>query len=128
MFDDKSGIDTANWDEYIEDVICLCANAAFQKKYTHFSMQSITKCFSGPNVDKTYDKDGKSSSCIGRGGNPPKGKYEKCISPDLVCVGKEQANYVYGLSNGKQYSFVVGHIFLSLLDIPDHGGHGLCRK
>jgi len=99
LFDDKSGIDTANWDNYIEEVICLCANAAFAKQYTHFSIQSITKCYSGPNVAKTYDKDGKSGSCIGRGGNPSGGKYETCHSPDLVCVGKDQANYVYGLSN-----------------------------
>ena len=101
LFDDKSGIDTANWDNYIEEVICLCANAAFAKQYTHFSIQSITKCYSGPNVAKTYDKDGKSGSCIGRGGNPSGGKYETCHSPDLVCVGKDQANYVYGLSNGE---------------------------
>ena len=101
LFDDKSNIDTSNWDEYIEEVICLCANAAFAKQYTHFSLQSFSKCYSGPNVAETYNKDGKSSSCAGRGGNPSEGKYESCASPDLVCVGKEQANYVYGLANGR---------------------------
>ena len=101
LFDDSSNLDYENFDQYIEEVICLCANAAFQKQYTHFAIQSLSKCYSGPNVAKTYKKDGPSSSCIARGGAPTLGKYESCKSPNLVCVGKEKANYVYGLANGK---------------------------
>ena len=121
LFDDSSNLDYENFDQYIEEVICLCANAAFQKQYTHFAIQSLSKCYSGPNVAKTYKKDGPSSSCIARGGAPTLGKYESCKSPDLVCVGKEKANYVYGLANGK-CSFLDRNVFSkpqpSLLHVP----------
>ena len=95
------------WDDYMEEVICMCANAAFQKQYTHFSIQSLTQCLSGPNVDETYMKDGKSKSCVGRGGAPSQGKFEACKSPNLFCVGQEKANYVYGLTNGKVLSILL---------------------
>ncbi len=100
MFDDKQNIDSTYWNEYMENLICNCANAAFEKEYTHFSIQSYAQCFSGPNVAETYNKDGPSKSCVGQGGNPASGDYRSCNVPNLFCVGADKANYVFGLRNG----------------------------
>ena len=37
-------IDWNNWDTYIVDLVCRCANAAKAKKYSHFSIQYFGKC------------------------------------------------------------------------------------
>ena len=39
-------IDWKNWDEYIVDVVCRCANAANAKKYSYFSVQHYGDYFS----------------------------------------------------------------------------------
>ncbi len=106
LFDDTKNIDKASWNEYIDNVICRCANAAMEKQYSHFSLQSYAKCFSGPNVAETYNKDGASKSCVGQGGNPEKGDYKPCSVPNLFCVGADKANYVFGLKNGECFDCV----------------------
>ena len=111
LFDDKANMDNKNWDDYIDNVICRCANAAFEKQYTHFSLQSLSQCYSGPNVAETYKKDGESDSCVGTGGNPASGEFKACSTPNLFCVGADKSNYVFGLTNGMGVSLL--HIISS---------------
>ena len=71
----KSKIDWNNFNKTIED----CAKEASKKGYLYFGLQFYGECWSGPQDNSTYDRDGKSKSCT-RG------------------VGKKRANMVYMLT------------------------------
>ena len=103
LFDDQDNIDLQDWDTYLEETICRCAEAALNKKYTHFALQNLGQCFSGPDVEETYNRDGISENCVSKGGLPSAGTFEKCVQPNLYCAGGEKANFVYGLKNGKNF-------------------------
>ena len=64
LFDDEAKRKSQKWEDFLPDLICACAKAAKQKKYSHFGIQNFAQCWSGRNARKTYDIDGKSDKCI----------------------------------------------------------------
>ncbi|XP_028394319.1 uncharacterized protein LOC114518504 isoform X2 [Dendronephthya gigantea] len=97
----KRGI--KDWDDYMSNLICRCAQITNEKGYTHFGIQNLGECRSGVNVDRSYASQGARVAythqgprpwvgCMGRG-------MKQCKRPSLSCVGQDQTNYVYGLKN-----------------------------
>ena len=101
LFDDQENIDLNNWDDFLDDLVCKCAAAARDLKYTHFAIQSLGQCYSGPNVEDTYNRYGSSENCVTTGGDPTKGEFEQCRpgTNGRPCAGADRTNYVYGLEN-----------------------------
>ena len=101
LFDDQENIDLENWDDFLDDLVCKCAAAATELKYTHFSIQSLGQCYSGPDVKDTYNKYGPSDNCVSTGGNPSGNEFQECSTANgHPCAGGDRTNYVYGLENG----------------------------
>ena len=46
----------SQWNHYLLEIVCKCAEEAKLRKYTHFGVQDFGKCYSGSNVRKTFDK------------------------------------------------------------------------
>ncbi len=107
LFSDESKRKSDSWEEFLPDLICSCAKAAKEKKYTHFGIQNYAECWSGVSAKDTYDMDGASSQCMST--TPSKtvnstsavDRYETCTGDNLLCAGKQGANYVYGLEDGE---------------------------
>ena len=99
LFDDTENIDLQDWNEYLDALVCRCAEEATTAKYTHFAIQSIGKCFSGPNVQSTYNQYGDSKNCVTVGGVPKEDKFEPCDGNNTgkPCVGGNSTNFVYAL-------------------------------
>ena len=108
LFSDEAKRRSESWEEFLPDVICACAKAAREKKYAYFGIQNFAECWSGPRSKETYMMDGKDVKCISTVPKEstntlaaPMEKFETCINNSLVCAGKQGANYVYGLEDGK---------------------------
>ena len=111
LFSDEAKRRSESWEEFLPDLICSCAKAAKEKKYAFFGIQNFAECWSGPNGEDTYKKDGASEKCISTtrlpsanvtvNGSKTVDQYELCLKDNLVCAGKLGTNYVYGLENGK---------------------------
>lgn len=85
-----------------------------EKKYTHFSLQNFSECWSGANVASSYNRYGKEDTFVPpEAGTTPNSwlgcmdpKKQKCPNGSLQCVGMVTTNYVYGLQNGEwQFSW-----------------------
>lgn len=91
---------------------------AEEKKYTHFSLQNFTECWSGSNVAETYNQYGKEVGFVTPGHPKPwigcsDSNSQQCPKGSLHCVGMETTNYVYGLKDGKcEGFFLIGVLFL----------------
>ncbi|XP_048587733.1 uncharacterized protein LOC5505372 isoform X1 [Nematostella vectensis] len=72
-----------NWTDLNSSVVEECARLAEQKNYSYFGVQFWGECWSGPQAQDTYDRDGHSDEC-----------YEET-------VGMDNANMVYRLT-GKE--------------------------
>lgn len=46
----------SQWNYYMLEIVCKCAEEARGRKYTHFGVQDYGKCYSGPDVKTSYDK------------------------------------------------------------------------
>lgn len=62
----------------LNNTIKACAKEALKKGYQYFGLQFYGECWSGPEANSTYDRDGTSKRCS-RG------------------VGERRANFVYKL-------------------------------
>ena len=83
-----------------------CAKAANMKGYTHFSIQNFGDCWSGPQANKTYLRDGVQAffsqkpaakpwmGCVDRA-------YKQCQPGSSDCVGQDKSNSVYTFDNSK---------------------------
>jgi len=72
--------------------VLRCAEAVSKKAYTIFGLQFYGECWSGENVNQTYDRDGLSSQCLSAVNN----EFETCDDDsDELCVGAARANYIY---------------------------------
>lgn len=102
LFDDQENIDLQNWDEWLDTLVCRCAEEAFKASYTFFGIQGLGQCFSGPNAGSTYNIHGPSDNCVTVGGKPDQDMFVQCDSNVLgkPCVGGNLTNYIYGLSDG----------------------------
>lgn len=85
----KPRLDWNNWNDYIKDLACRCAEAARKMGYVHFGLQYYGECFAGHESQRRYDHYGRSSSCTSANYNPCDDD-----SPSQ-CVGAGFTNYVY---------------------------------
>lgn len=85
-------IDWRNWDVYLPEFVCRCANKAKEKGHTTFGVQYYGECWSGLHGEDTYAKLGLSNNCA----DPC---FEKCKLFEKFCAGKDFANAVYRLSD-----------------------------
>lgn len=86
-------IDWKNYEKYVLAFACRCANIAAAKGYTVIGLQFFGECWSGPKAHETYDRYGKSESCID-------GKF-RSFSEDKTClqyIGKAWTNHVYRIA------------------------------
>ena len=99
LFDDMENIDLEDWNEYLDTLVCRCAEEAYNAKYTHFAVQSLGRCYSGPNVQATYSQHGRSTNCISTGGRPKDDKFVPCdgFHTGKPCTGGNSTNFVYAL-------------------------------
>lgn len=97
LFDDQANIDLENWDEFLDDLVAKCAERARDLNYTHFGIQSLAQCYSGPNAADTYNKYETSENCVTVAGNPRKNQFQRCSGVGKPCTGGDNTNYVYKL-------------------------------
>ncbi|XP_057304151.1 uncharacterized protein LOC130641387 isoform X2 [Hydractinia symbiolongicarpus] len=97
LFDDQDTIDFENWDDVLDELVCKCAKKALELQYTHFAIQALGQCYSGPDVASTYDRYGASTNCVTTGGEPSKKDFQNCTGISKPCAGLDNTNYVYGL-------------------------------
>ena len=72
--------------------VLRCAEAVSKKSYTIFGLQFYGECWSGENVNQTYDRDGNSSQCF----SAVNKEFKPCNDDsDEACVGAAGANYIY---------------------------------
>ena len=45
-----------DWNNYLTELVCKCAILTQEKKYTHFALQNLGVCLSGPDVNNTFRK------------------------------------------------------------------------
>ncbi|XP_032233886.1 uncharacterized protein LOC116616115 isoform X2 [Nematostella vectensis] len=83
-------IDWRNWDAYMPDEVCRCAKAIKAKGYRTFGIQFYGECWSGPDSEVQYWRDGKSDQCVNH-------CFKPCKGFDKFCAGKNHANFVYRL-------------------------------
>ena len=86
-------------------IICSCAQITNQKGYSHFGIQNLGECRSGPGVARSFASQGARVAYTHEGPKPWVGCLGKgmkqCKRPSLSCVGQDQTNYVYGLRDSK---------------------------
>ncbi|KAK3728149.1 hypothetical protein QZH41_019468 [Actinostola sp. cb2023] len=85
-------IDWRNWDVYMPELACRCANKAKELGHNTFGLQYYGECWTGSKADFTYNKDGLSNQCIDK-------CYEPCQPYEKYCAGKQFTNYVYRLAD-----------------------------
>lgn len=85
----KARLDWNNWNDYMKDLACRCAEAARKKGYVHFGLQFYGECYGGHESQRKYDHYGRTSSCTGV-------NYKPCDDDSSsACVGQAFTNYVY---------------------------------
>ncbi|XP_020621140.1 semaphorin-5A-like [Orbicella faveolata] len=84
-----------NWsfpEDLINSQVLRCAEAVSKKGYIIFGLQFYGECWSGENVNQTYDRDGNSNQCLSAVSNG----FKPCNDDsDEACVGAARANYIY---------------------------------
>ncbi|XP_028401439.1 vegetative cell wall protein gp1-like isoform X2 [Dendronephthya gigantea] len=87
-------ISSKDWGNYIQKLICRCAEQANQKRFTLFGIQHYGDCWSGMQSSvNNYESQGRSRACIG-------GDQAPCEEGSAACVGEDGANFVYELTGG----------------------------
>ena len=86
----KIDVDWENWDTYLPEFACRCADAAKKKGYKYIGLQFWGECWSGPTLqaEAEYDKHGKGDACYGL-------EYKHCTSKSEFCVGDNNHNFIY---------------------------------
>lgn len=84
-------IDWNNFETYLPDLSCRCAQKAATKGYNTFGIQYYGECWSGKKADEKYFTDGVSSSCVNQ-------CYKPCKNFDRFCTGKGFTNFVYRIT------------------------------
>ena len=99
LFDYSENIDLEDWNDYLDKLVCRCAEESFNAKYTHFAIQSLGKCYSGPSVQTNYSQFGSSGNCVTVGGIPQEDKFVTCTGDNSSqpCSGGNSTNFVYAL-------------------------------
>ncbi|XP_048588340.1 uncharacterized protein LOC5512415 isoform X2 [Nematostella vectensis] len=90
-------VDKGNWNRYLPDAVCRCAQNAESSGFTHFGLQNYGECWSGYDADKTYDIDGESSECVGKNFKKPCNNNEVCVGDEATAESKTTGMYVYRL-------------------------------
>ncbi|KAK3726389.1 hypothetical protein QZH41_016254, partial [Actinostola sp. cb2023] len=88
-------IDWVNYDVYLPQLACRCAKKAKENGGKYFGLQFYGECWTHPQGDETYGRDGKSDvSCINQ-------CYRNC-NDQPFCVGELNMNYVYRIKEAGQ--------------------------
>ncbi|XP_031551277.1 uncharacterized protein LOC116288607 [Actinia tenebrosa] len=82
-------IDWRNWDVYLPELACRCANAAKNNGSTYFGLQFYGECWSHPQGSETYGQDGHKDNCVNE-------CFQDC-KQHPYCTGVQFSNYVYRL-------------------------------
>ncbi|XP_068751837.1 uncharacterized protein [Montipora capricornis] len=85
-------IDWRNWDSYMPEFACRCAEIAKEKGHNTFGVQFYGECWSGSQSEVTYGKLGISTNCVDK-------CFEPCKPFKPFCAGANFANAVYRLSD-----------------------------
>ncbi|XP_028514921.1 uncharacterized protein LOC110239313 isoform X2 [Exaiptasia diaphana] len=82
-------IDWNNWNSYMPQFACRCAQLAKAKGYTIFGLQFFGECWSGPTLDyKSVGEATNGYDCLGP-------DYKPCSVWDRHCIGTQEMNYIY---------------------------------
>ena len=131
LFDDQENIDLQNWDEWLDSLVCRCAEEANKASYTHFSIQALGQCYSGPKVGSTYFIHGTSDNCVTVGGKPNQDQFVQCDTSVLgkPCAGGNLTNYVYRLTDSKCNVNLIRNIYFQCIEFCLSRGSGKnCRS
>lgn len=85
-------IDWRNWDVYLPNFVCRCAQSAKEKGHDTFGVQYYGECWSGLHGEQTYSKLGISNKCQDK-------CFDRCRPYEKYCAGKNFANAVYRLAD-----------------------------
>ncbi|XP_028513060.1 uncharacterized protein LOC114574501 [Exaiptasia diaphana] len=81
-------IDLKNWNLYMEDLRCRCAEESRAKGYKVFGLQFYGECWSGPKANETYFQNGESDQCVTH-------DLAHCTAAEEDCVGRDYTNFIY---------------------------------
>ncbi|KAJ7391354.1 hypothetical protein OS493_018397 [Desmophyllum pertusum] len=89
-------LDWHKWTESTHSLACRCAAKALEKGYTVFGIQFYGECWSGPQAELNFNRDGvNNKGCIMNLANPP----QYCnLSSNQECVGIPKHNFIYKLT------------------------------
>ncbi|KXJ24916.1 coadhesin [Exaiptasia diaphana] len=85
-------IDWYNFDHYLKDFVCRCADKTKARGYEYFGLQFYGECWSGPNGQSRFSMHGPSNKCIMGLALPPMYCNRTSARP---CVGVPNTNYIY---------------------------------
>ena len=86
-----------------DSLACRCAEVARRQNFTVFGLQNYAECWSGPNAEKSFNRNGGSDRCLMILKLPP-----DCNMADPTeCMGMDNVNFIYKL--GK---FVSAHTWI----------------
>lgn len=96
-----------------ESLACRCAEVARRQNFTVFGLQNYAECWSGPNAEKSFNRNGGSDRCLMILKLPP-----DCNMADpRECMGMDNVNFMYRL--GK---FVSAHTWICLTHLVQTSG------
>ncbi|XP_020893909.1 uncharacterized protein LOC110233006 isoform X1 [Exaiptasia diaphana] len=78
-----------DWNNYLEDIACRCAESAAKNGYQYFGIQFYGECWSGPfNQGNAVLSSVISDKCLGK-------DYKKCSDFAEYCVGRADTILIY---------------------------------
>lgn len=94
-------VDYTRWKDSMHSLACRCAAEMKKKGYRVFGLQFYGECWSGPNAEKLFNKDGEGTSCIQDLQNL-ESQVASCNKTSLQeCTGGALSNYIYKLQEGE---------------------------
>ncbi|KAJ7391347.1 hypothetical protein OS493_018390 [Desmophyllum pertusum] len=98
-------LDWRKWKESTHSLACRCAEKARAKGYTMFGLQFYGECWSGPQAELNFNRDGVSNNgCVMNLVNPP----DCTQSSNQECMGTQNVNYIYKLTENCDKMMDVG--------------------
>ncbi|CAH3174745.1 unnamed protein product [Porites lobata] len=86
-------LDWRKWEESIHSLACRCAEVARRQNFTVFGLQNYAECWSGPNAEKSFNRNGGSDRCLMILKLPP----DCNMNDPRECMGMDNVNFMYRL-------------------------------
>jgi len=84
-------IDWQNWNTYLPQLVCRCAQVARDFGHDLFAIQFYGECWTGKRGASNYHRDGGSNKCVGA-------NFTTCKCYEYHCAGMQKTNFVYRLN------------------------------